>query len=282
MLLSDAIIERLVIKDPQQIQEAKSWWARGEWGTIGERMVIDPFDASNVHPVSYELSMGPEWLSLRDPYRVRQIAPGEVITVAPHETILILCEEYIALPRAIAGLVVPRARKLFEGSTLAATRVDPTWYGKLIVGFTNQSQYTTSLARGERFCNLVFVRTEEVKRPLSRLTMPHLGRESIRKPEYPSLRPQRLKPPDQVSAEDIREMVENFGAPFDVVSGALQRTKNETIGYVEKDLGPRMVDTAVTQAIQRAFKVQQRMFGILLAMFGVLIAGLLTFLFRGH
>jgi hypothetical protein len=102
------------------------------------------------------------------------------------------------------------------------------------------------------------------------------------KPEYPSLRPERLKSPEQVTAEDVRQMVESFGAPFDVVSGALRETKDEMIRAVEKDLGPRMVETAVTEAVQRAFRFQQWMFGALLTMFGILIAGILTFLFRGH
>jgi hypothetical protein len=103
---------------------------------------------------------------------------------------------------------------------------------------------------------------------------------TIGKLEYPSLRPERLKESDQVSARDVQEMVENFGAPFDVVRGALRETKDEIIRAVEKDLGPRMVDTAVTQAVQRAFKTQQLMFGILLGLFGILIAGILAFLFR--
>jgi deoxycytidine triphosphate deaminase len=264
------------------MEEAKGWWKAQDWARIGDRILIDPFEASNVSPASYELRVGAEWLSLRNPYTVGRLNPQDVITIAPHETILVLCEEYIALPPTVAGMVVPRARKLFEGCTLAATRVEPTWYGKLIVGFANLSQYTTSLARGERFCNLLFMKTEAVKTPLSASNVPHLGRTAIGKPEYPSLRPEELKNADQVSAEDVNEMVRDFGAPFDIVRGALKETKNEVILVMEKDLGPRMVETAVTQAVQRAFRTQQWMFGILLGMFGILIAGLLTFLFRGR
>jgi len=100
------------------------------------------------------------------------------------------------------------------------------------------------------------------------------------KPEYPSLRPQRLKTPDQVSAADINEMVESFGAPFDIVRGALKETKDEIIRAVEKDLGPRMVETAVTQAVQRAFKTQQKMLWTLIALLGTFGAALLAFIFR--
>jgi deoxycytidine triphosphate deaminase len=280
MLLSDLDIGKIVIRNRAEMEEAKGLWERGEWERIGERIILDPYDPSVLNPMSYPLSVGAEWVSLRDPYTVKQLAPSQTFTIAPHETILILCEEYVALPRAIAGLVVPRARKLFEGSTLSATRIDPTWYGKLIVGFTNASQYTTSLVRGEKFCNLAFLRIGAVGQPLSKASTPHLGRTTIGKLEYPSLRPVRLKESDQVSARDIQEMVENFGAPFDIVRGALKETKDEIIRAVEKDLGPRMVDTAVTQAIQRAFKTQQLMFGILLGLFGILIAGILALLFR--
>jgi hypothetical protein len=75
-------------------------------------------------------------------------------------------------------------------------------------------------------------------------------------------------------------MVQRFGAPFDVVVGGLEETKKEVLRAIEKDIGPRMVDTAVTQAVKKAFKTQQLMFGILLAEFGILVAGLLTFLLR--
>jgi deoxycytidine triphosphate deaminase len=279
MLLSDVEIGKNVIRNHAEIEEAKGFWERGEWERIGERIILDPYNASVLNPMSYPLSVGAEWLSLRDPYTVKQLAADKTFTIAPHETILILCEEYVALPRTIAGLVVPRARKLFEGCNLSATRVDPTWYGKLLVGFTNTSQYTTSLIRGEKFCNLILLRIGVVGQPLSKSSTPHLGRTTIGKAEYPSLRPERLKEPDQVSSRDILEMVENFGAPFDIVRGALKETKDEIIRAVEKDLGPRMVDTAVTQATQRAFRTQQIMFSILLGLFAILIGGILTFLF---
>jgi deoxycytidine triphosphate deaminase len=279
MLLSDVEIGKTVLRDHAEIEEAKGLWERGEWERIGERIILDPYNASVLNPMSYPLSVGAEWLSLRDPYTVKQLALGQTFTIAPHETILILCEEYVALPKTIAALVVPRARKLFEGSNLSATRVDPTWYGKLIVGFTNASQYTTSLVRGERFCNLILLRIGAIGQPLSKSSTPHLGRTTIGKLEYPSLRPERLKEPDQVSARDIQEMVENFGAPFDIVRGALRETKDEIIRAVEKDLGPRMVDTAVTQAVQRAFKTQQRMLWFLLGLFALLVGGILTYLF---
>ena len=199
MLLSDAEISRFVIRDSQETREAKGWWERGEWERVGERIIIDPFSPSNLNAISYEISVGEEWISLRDPYSVHRLAKDEPITIAPHETILVLSEEYIALPRMVAGLIVPRARKLFEGSTLAATRIDPSWYGKVKVGFTNLSQYTTSLARGEKFCTIVFVRTAQITKCLSQAETPHLGRTTMGKPEYPSLRPARLKSPDQVS-----------------------------------------------------------------------------------
>lgn len=281
MVLSDRQMLKLIVRETEECQEAKGWWERGEWDRIGERIIIEPFDTSNVSAISYELSVGPEWLSLRDPYTVRQLNHGQVITLAPHESIILLSEQYVALPRTIGGLVVPRARKLFEGSTIAATRVDPTWYGRLRIGFTNASQYPTSLGRGERFCNLILFKADEVERALSRSDTPHLGQAAMGKPEYPGLRLHKLKAPDEVVAADLAAMVDSFGSPFDIVRGALGQTKDEVIRAVEKDFGPRMVDTAVTQATQRAFKHLQWMFGVLLGLFGILVAGLLTFLFRG-
>jgi len=115
MLLGDEQIESLIIRDPREIEEAKGQWERREWGRIGEKILIDPFHTSNVNPISYELSVGSEYISLRDPYTVRQLAAGGTVTLAPNETILILSEEYVALPRTIAGFLVPRGENSLKG-----------------------------------------------------------------------------------------------------------------------------------------------------------------------
>lgn len=73
MLLSDVEIGNVVIRNHAEVEEAKGLWERGEWERIGERIILDPYDASILNPMSYPLSVGAEWLSLRDPYTVKQL-----------------------------------------------------------------------------------------------------------------------------------------------------------------------------------------------------------------
>ncbi|GAI34334.1 unnamed protein product [marine sediment metagenome] len=43
MILSDKDLRERIIHDPEEAQQAKGWWKKGEWGRINNRILIDPF-----------------------------------------------------------------------------------------------------------------------------------------------------------------------------------------------------------------------------------------------
>jgi len=254
MILSDKELKERIITDPSEIKQAYDWWEKGEWDKIGDRILIDPFDSSKLSSCCYDLSVGEEYVSLRDPDNIRKLKEGEAINIEPSETVLILTHEYIALPKNVMAMVVPRARWIFEGTFLNATRVDATWYGKLLIGFTNMTKWRISLGYNRAFCSCYFLKCSEVEEPLTRKNTPHLGRTTIDPLTFAYARPQRLLTPPEYTKERLRKVVDSFGYPWDVVHCAIERGKEEIIHYIEKDVAPRIVEDVTLKVTERAYK----------------------------
>lgn len=258
------------------------WWEQGDWDEIGDHLILDPFEPGSLRGCTYELRVGAEYRLLGDPHTRRTLEPGDTFDLGPDETALVLTEEYVALPQTLMGLIVPRARRIFEGTSISATRVDPTWHGKLVIGVTNLAKSPTAISRGDSFCTLYFAETGRVERGLTKDNTPFLGRTRIGNLELPNLRQRRLRTrPEDVTRQDIEDVVETFGRPFDVVFGAMEHTRRTTFEAVERELGPKLADTAASQATRSAFKFQQQLLVGLVS--GVLLLGagaVITFILK--
>lgn len=267
MILSDRVLRPKIISEAT----AKEWWTDDRWDMIGEHILIYPaYPKERLGVIGYEIGVGEQYTSLRDPYNVHSLADGESLEVGPGETVLILTEEFIGLPKSVVGLIVPRARRIFEGGLINATRLDPTWYGKLIIGFTNLAKYPIALRRGEPFCVCIFFETQEVVKTLKEERTEHLGRERL-EVDFPHLRYHPLRSPDTVSAGDLQQVVEQHGAPFDIVIGGFHQMKAELLAQVERDIAPNIVRQAVSEAKTSAF-------GWLIGLLAVLIAAFIGLL----
>lgn len=260
MILSDKNLRSRIIQDHQEAEQAKEWWKKGEWDKIGNKILIDPFKALAVGTCSYDLSVGKEYRSLRDPRNTKQLKEGENIRIGPGESVLILTEEYICLPKDVLAIIVPRARWIFEGTSICATRIDPTWYGKLLVGFTNLAKNPVELYRQEAFCTCYFMETSETETVLTKDKVHFLGRTNIGRIEFSHATEQKLLSPDKVDRDDIETVVDLYGWPWDVVRGMFVLTLKEITEYVEKEIAPAIVEDATSAAIARAFENQQRWF----------------------
>lgn len=258
MILSDKVLEQRLVTDPSEVLKARQWWEDRDWAKIADRILIDPFDKNKLGLCDYSFCVGEQYIFLQDPFNTRPLDKDQQIVLGPGETALILTEEYVALPRNIMGFVVPRARRLFEGSSICASRIDPTWYGKLIIGFTNLAKFPVVLYRGEPFCIFYMVETRETEKVLTKREMPHLGRTSMGKMEFPDLRPKELVRPEDVSETHIKEVIDSFGRPYDIVFGAIEQNRVATYEAVERELGPKLAETAASQAVHAAFREQQR------------------------
>ncbi len=254
MILSDKDLRDRIIQDPQETEQARAWWRKSEWEKIGNRILIDPFKTLAVGTCSYDLSIGEEYRSLRDPRTPKQLKEGEHIRIGPGESVLILTEEYICLPRNVLAMIVPRARWIFEGTSICATRVDPTWYGKLLVGFTNLAKNPVELYRQEAFCTCYFMETTETETVLTKDKVHFLGRTNIGRIDFSHATEQKLLLPDRVTEDDIDKVVDLYGWPWDVVRGMFDLTKKQIGNWIEKEVTSDIVSLATTAAVKTAFE----------------------------
>lgn len=254
MTLSERQLKERIIVEPSVIKEARDWWKKGSWDKIENRILIDPFEPENLGLTCYDLSVGEEYVSLRDPDTVKKLKEGEVISIDPSETVLVLTYEYAALPKNVTGIIIPRARWIFEGSLLSATRIDPTWYGKMLVGFTNLTKSTILLGFRKTFCTCIFLPCNDVEGHLTKKDVPFLGRTAIDSLTFAFARPRQLMRAQEFTREQFDTVVKSFGYPWDVVQCAIEKGREETIHYIEKDVAPRMVEEATLKVTERAYK----------------------------
>jgi len=253
MILADKEIKERIIQDYEEAQKAVELWKKGEWEKIKNKIVIHPFQAHALGPCCYDLSVGEEYVSLRDPHNPQELSGGKHILIHPSEIVLILSREYICLPKDVLAMIVPRATLIFEGVSLSATRIDPSWYGKLLIGFTNLAKNPVALDYGEEFCTCYFMQTTNTEKVLTRETVKSLGRENIGSIKSAHMKEQKNILPDRVTRDEIEKVVDLYGWPWDVVLGMFELTKKEIGNWIEKELTSDIVAEATIAAERRAF-----------------------------
>lgn len=259
MIISDLNIKERLIQKPEEIEQAKEWWLKRNWGEIGKSIVIDPFDDFCLGPCCYDLSVGEEYVSLRDPIKINKIQKGDSVTINPSETVLILTREYVCLPKDIVAMIVPRATWIFEGMHLCATRIDPTWYGKLLIGFTNLAKNPVTIDFGEAFCTSYFMQVAEIEKIVTREKVHFLGRTNINSLKLTHAKQQTPMIPEKVTREEMEKIVDLYGWPWDVVRGMFTVTIKELKEYIAAEVAPTIVEEASSAAIKRAYETQQRL-----------------------
>ncbi len=278
MILSDrGILERLIMED---VANSKKLWKERQWEEVAGKILIDPFSQDHLDLNCYNLTVGDQYISLRNPDEIREIK--DKILIEPGETVLILTREFIALPKNIFGFIVPRARLIFEGIVINATKIDPTWYGKLLVAVTNITKYPLILYKGKPFCSVYFEECEEVKSELNKDKVPSLGREKILPEDITRshIKFEPLLEIEKVTKEDMEKVVEIYGKPWDIIRGMFELSKDDILKYIEKEIQPNLVEEAKKEAYKDAYKNLIKLHIILVAAFvTALIGALIKFLF---
>jgi len=177
-VISDSSLKELVFPK-EKYKDAKKWFEKGDWGSINGKILIYPFDIKNSGAFSYDLCVGDEAFALTTRQKI-SIGEERGVIIEPGDVLLVLTQEYIGLPRAFAGSVMPRFSFVREGIIQSMTKIDPTWFGKIVVAITNHSRKPFKLTKGHPFCTLIIHRLDK---PCSRILNSHdtpgLGKESI-------------------------------------------------------------------------------------------------------
>lgn len=139
-----------------------------EWSTkidgekrAGDMFLIKAYRPLNVTPFSYDLTIGKEAYSLRTASK-ESLFKDTPYELQPGETIIILTEEYLALPNSYSATVWPRFGMVSEGIFQSMVKIDPTWRGHLAIAMTNVSPATYPVRRGKGFGTLILY---QLKRP---------------------------------------------------------------------------------------------------------------------
>ena len=172
---------------------------------------------------------------------------------------------------------MPKARLIFEGILINATRVDPTWYGKLLIAVTNITKNRIIMDKGKTFCSIYFLESYEVKGQLDPRTTSSLGREKIEPILSPHHSFQPPIPPEKVSWEDLDHVVETFGKPWDIIRGVIKLSKDDVVKYVEKEVAPNIVEVAKSKAYEVAYKNAMRLLYIFIGAIITLILKIVLF-----
>jgi deoxycytidine triphosphate deaminase len=281
-VLSDRDIKARLIRGKDDVAAAIKLWEESRWDqdSLKDRIVIDPVSDKLIGPVGYELRIGAEYLSLRDPYDTKKLEENSNLIIDPGETVLVLTEEYLCLPKTIAGSVVPKARHIFTGLVLNTTRVEPTWCGKLVVGITNLGKNPRKLMRGDTFGVCQFSSCTEVETPLTVQNTPHLGRTTIGTIDFAGMLPRPTMEPDSVTRGNMQAVVEMFGYPWDIVNGMIRRSEKEVIEHISREVAPDISEEAVAQAVKIAFKRQNQLMTVLIGGVLAMFAAIFVFILR--
>lgn len=177
-IVSDTSLKELVIPK-EKYEDAKKWFEERDWISINGKILIYPFDLEDLGPFSYDLCVGDEVFALRAQRKISMIEEREVF-IDPGDIFLVLTKEYIGLPREFAASVKPRFSFVRKGIIQSMTKIDPTWYGKIVVAITNRSENRFQLRKGQAFCTLIIHRLDKpCSRVLDSNAVPALGKEFI-------------------------------------------------------------------------------------------------------
>lgn len=177
-IISDTSLKELVIPK-EKYKDAKRWFEKRDWASINGKILIYPFSPKNLGPFNYDLCIGNEVFAVGTQQKF-SMSEEEEVFIKPDDVFLVLTQEYIGLPREFAASVKPRFCFVRKGIIQSMTKIDPTWFGKIVVAITNRSTKPVQLRKGRAFCTLIIHRLDKpCSRVLDPSTTPALGKESM-------------------------------------------------------------------------------------------------------
>ncbi len=120
--------------------------------------VIVPFNSSFIKNGAYELSLGSQvFLTDFSPKRVKELAPGEQIALAPGQFALLLTEENVHIPEDKIAFISIKASAKYKGLVnVSGFHVDSGFNGKLLFSVYNAGTSNIILSRGSQYFPIMF------------------------------------------------------------------------------------------------------------------------------
>lgn len=105
-------------------------------------VIIAPYDETLVKGVGYNLTASNMIYSLskRKLLTIHDNKEGKFFKLSPHDTVLILTNEYFFVEENVSGNFYSRVRLVSEGLGHISTTLDPNWRGMFLISLSNTSK----------------------------------------------------------------------------------------------------------------------------------------------
>ena len=128
--------------------------------TKNKGLRIGKFSTSHLKAASYDITpsiiaMSSRIGMLETVYRESKYPFHHYIVVSAKDSILVVSNEYIHVPKYIAGHVVSRVSKVVEGFGHISTSIDPGWSGAALIALSNPSNKPIKVRVGTSLNNVV-------------------------------------------------------------------------------------------------------------------------------
>ena len=196
-----------------QIQEAL------ERGKAKGGICIEPFNPESLEPASYDLHVGDQAATSREPHKVN-IAESGMLVLWPGDFAIVTTQEKIhfsAKHVGCFGLTSSYARK---GLIATGAQIDPGFQGRLLVGLTNLSTKQIVLPHSDKFLTMEM---HELSRPSAKPYQgPYQGRDE--------LHPEDIQAVMEREVYSLSEITNTLRTLVSTVDGLKQAiTKNERL-----------------------------------------------------
>lgn len=109
--------------------------------------------------ICYDLRVGTKYRDHRD-REPTTLGKDDKFLLRPQAAVIIETEECVHLPRSMFGYILPKVSLLQKGVSNTASKIDPGYYGPLLVTLFNLGRQTFELSKGDKFCSLHIAKIE--------------------------------------------------------------------------------------------------------------------------
>jgi len=225
----------------------------------GDEVIVDPLSSDKElgeDPCGIPIRLGDQWIRLMA--KDKNIEVGKKLRIEPFESVLVISMEYIALPRDKMAIILPRARVIQRGLLIHATRVHPTWHGKLAFVIINLSRRPIEIETGAQIASMVVLKLEHrhAEKGGALPSREDLGRESL-DVDLRRLAEEPTQPKDAIieleeEIKDIEELAKKYGPPFNTIARGIKKRFKKSFEKIYKGINKRFEE--ISYELQKSVK----------------------------
>jgi deoxycytidine triphosphate deaminase len=180
---------------------------------IGDRLLIYPFDENCLQASSYDLRVGDSASSLTFGRRTDDTTKLEL---QPKECYNVETLEYVALPSNVTAFIHSKVGKVLSGLSHVSTKIDPGFFGHLMIAVYNNGSKSVDLPRKRTFCAITFAKLVSSSSDPYYVKGEHCGKGAWES-YVAELREIKRAEKGQVTWDSMKEVFDRYGPPFDIV-----------------------------------------------------------------